>query len=91
MGQPLPLPERIPVPIGKTRQKMLDAGIILNDDDKVDGYITYELPEGWKLVNDSHRSDLPNFNMVDPQGQTRFTVAGAWKGTYDNELNIYAA
>lgn len=87
MGQPMPLPERIPRPSDEVATAFTECGIVcdLNTSDK---YVTYTLPEGWSIVDDSYREDLPIFHIIDAANMIRFSVSGAWKGTYDNILHI---
>ena len=87
MGQPLPLPERIPVPSQKTLTAMTACGIQL-DQESQSVYREYTLPTGWKMVDNSWRQDLPEYYIVDELGLTRFCISGSWKGSYDNELRI---
>ena len=89
MGQPMPLPQRIPNPYGQVKDKMIEYGFELDDDGS--DYITYTMPDGWRLVDDSWRADLPCRHFVDAKNIKRITVQGSWKGTYDNELRIYIA
>jgi len=41
------------------------------------------------IIDNSYRDDLPKIDYIDEHGYKRFVVSGVWKGTYDNELNIY--
>lgn len=60
MGQPLPLPERIPLPRKPEDVEKLELyGIVFKNKDKK--YVEFTLPEGWKLVDNSWRSDLPEW------------------------------
>jgi len=87
MGQPLPLPSRIPLPSEGQRQ-LLDAMQIKIPSTTDELYVSYELPEGWQMVNRNgqKRDDLPDYVIVDDERRIRVTIGGAWKGTYDNEL-----
>lgn len=87
MGQPLPLPKRIPRPTGKVLTAMNECGITI-DIQSEDEYVTYSLPSGWRMVNDSHREDLPEYHIVDDKNMVRCSITGAWKGTYDNKLHL---
>jgi hypothetical protein len=87
MGQPLPLPERIPVPNSKTSQALTDCGVVVNGQPNC-LYVTYTLPENWKMIDNSDRVDIPVWYIVDANNLARFQIAGAWKGVYDNELSI---
>lgn len=84
MGQALPLPKRIPKPTAFQLKQLNSCGIIVED--STSAYVTYTLPEEWKMVDNSSRIDLPNYCIVDNLGMVRFTVTGAWKGSYDNDL-----
>lgn len=87
MGQPLPLPERIPRPDSKKQMAELEeAGVILED--STERYVGYTMPKGWKMVDDSWREDLPQFYIVDDKNMARFSIHGSWKGTYDNALTL---
>lgn len=60
MGQPLPLPERIPLPRDqKDIEKLESYGISFKNKDEK--YVEYILPEGWKLIDDSRYSDSPKW------------------------------
>lgn len=89
MGQPLPLPERIPRPDDETSIILQKHGIQVHEELN-EKYLLYTLPEGWKIVDRSHRHDLPCFYFVDANNNVHFAIQGAWKGTYDNQLEIYA-
>ena len=93
MGQPLPLPEKIPRPTDAQNESLKQMGIIVDldgqDPDVTPPYVTYKLPNEWKIVNRSWRNDLPIYYIVDDQNKRRVSICGAWKGTYDNELNMY--
>lgn len=94
MGQVCPLPERIPKPYGKELKKMQHHGITVNlTSGKVIAgveYVTYELPEGWSMKDDSWRADLPEWYIVDQDSRIHFRISGSWKETYDNHLSIKA-
>lgn len=66
---------------------MTKCGIQVHDNPGHE-YLTYTLPTGWKMVDDSQRRDLPNFHIVDNEEMVRFSIHGGWKGTYDNELHL---
>lgn len=89
MGQSLPLPERIPKPDEKTFAKMKDKNITV-DMESNDLYVSYTLPLGWKMVDNSWRQDLPEYHIVDDNNLVHFSIFGAWKETYDNKLSIRA-
>jgi len=61
MGQPLPLPERIPLPKDSVSQSMIEKGFTFGDKVDIEGktFVNYTLPEGWRFVNNSWRQDLP--------------------------------
>lgn len=88
MGQPLPLPERIPLPNDeRTKIALAEAGVRLHAEDNA-RYVKYTLPEGWRLVDDSWRQDLPDYYLLDAENMKRFSIFGSWKGAYDNALRI---
>lgn len=89
MGQALPLPERIPLPKGEVRTALTDAGIVLLDAKENMLFVSYTLPAGWKMVDNSTRQDLPLWYMIDDAKRIRFVIQGVWKETYDNKLSIY--
>jgi len=62
-------------------------GVRVNYEDEGE-YVTYTMPEGWRMVDRSWRQDLPDFAMVDLDGQIRVSITGAWKGTYYNYLTL---
>ena len=76
MGQSLPLPDRIPVPYPRTKEKMEKDGITIISEDG-ERYVKYTLPDGWKMVNDSVREDLPSFYIADDKDMTRYCIDGA--------------
>lgn len=95
MGQPMPLPERIPRPrTDKQAEQLAAMGLTwcAEECDAKTGrpvsYVQYTLPDGWRMVDRSRRSDLPDFAIVDSDEMIRITIAGSWKGTYDNELRL---
>lgn len=99
MGQPLPLPERIPRP-NETQLRSLELmGITVIEDemkedlDKHDkiiksSYLRYTLPQGWKMVDASWRQEFPDYYIIDGNGMKRVSVGGSWKGIYDNSLSL---
>ena len=89
MGAACPLPERIPIPSDKCAQKMKSDGIVLNNAKNSERYITYVLPTGWDMVDCSWREDLPIWHIVDQNDMKRYSITGAWKGAYDNALEIH--
>jgi hypothetical protein len=92
MGQPLPLPQRIPRlnlesdEGKKLLQALSNVGITLEE--STECYVRYTMPSSWKMVDDSLRQDLPRFHMVDEKNLIHFTVSGSWKGSYDNKLQL---
>ncbi len=86
MGQPLPLPERIPMPNDNLLEEMNSLGFTVNNNGKP--YVTYTMPTTWHLHNHSWRQDLPEYYFVDENNMARFCISGSWKETYDNELSI---
>lgn len=60
MDLPLPLPERIPKPTGETLVDMNHCSITMNNNSDQE-YVTYTLPSDWKAVDNSWRTDLPEF------------------------------
>ena len=92
MGQPLPLPQRIPAPDDYTCKLMIEKGFTIGDaiDIEHKSFVTYTMPEGWKFINNSWRQDLPQWEFVCPDGLVHFSVNGAWKGSYDNDITLSA-
>jgi hypothetical protein len=90
MGQTCPLPERIPKPTDQQLNIMINWGITFNDLDNEQNklYVPYSLPDGWKIVDQRHRHDLPCSYIIDEKCMKRCVIDGAWKGTYDNYLNL---
>lgn len=90
MGQPFPLPTRIPFPSQDIYSKMVDLGFQFGDSycQKKQHLISYTLPSGWQLLDNSYRADIPEWYFVDTDNMCRFAITGSWKGTYDNELYI---
>jgi hypothetical protein len=86
MGQPLPLPTKIPVPSSNVISELGDMGITIEDSQQT--YSAYRMPDGWKMVDRSWRQDLPKFSMVDTDNNIRVTISGAWKETYDNDITL---
>lgn len=87
MGQPMPLPERIPMPNANLLKKMNEFGFIINNDGQ--HYVRYSVPGGWSLKNHSWREDLPDYYFVDRNNMARISITGSWKETYDNQLSIH--
>ena len=88
MGQPLPLPERIPRPNETMLKSMQQSNIQVNMSDE-SSYVTYTLPSGWNIVNASWRQDLPNWHIIDEHNIIQYSISGAWKETYDNDIKLY--
>ena len=87
MGQPLPLPDRIPRPDTQLTEKMKEIGFTISDDEN-ERYVRYTMPSGWRLENHSWREDLPEYYFVDEKNIAMISVNGCWKGSYDNKLSI---
>lgn len=86
MGQSLPLPEKIPYPSEEIKTSMEKDGILLGEKDD---YVTYVLPNGWKMKNLSYRANIPDFHIVDENRMSRYHIYGLWGGgNYDNDLKI---
>jgi len=90
MGQPLPLPERIPRPSVIVELELKKYNIIVEDNEK-EAYLPYKLPSGFRMVDDSWREDLPVFHIVNQNNLILFTIRGSWKGSYDNHITIHVA
>lgn len=95
MGQPLPLPERIPIPTKEQKEAFDRMGITIVPNEEGDHdpwrrkYVCYTLPDGWRMIKEpGRRSDFPEYVIVDSENMRRVVVQGVWKGTYDNELNM---
>jgi hypothetical protein len=52
-------------------------------------YVRYTLPQGWRMVDNSFRQDLPEFYIIDADNMKRVSISGAWKGAYDNDLSLH--
>jgi hypothetical protein len=90
MGQPLPLPKRIPFPPTKqVKDALLKEGVILELDDEGAEFVQYKLPAEWSMVDNSAREDMPEFHIVDNHNMIHFTISGIWKESYDNHIQIY--
>jgi len=83
-----PLPKKIPIPNDEQRLIMIKWGIKLHEPDVECEYIEYILPDGWQIIEQSNRSDLPIFNIIDDQRFKRICIDGSWKGAYDNKLYL---
>ena len=86
MGAALPLPERIPYPNEETLRAMKADGINVHEKTSESKYVTYSLPPGWKMVDDSLRQDIPVYYILDEQDMRRYSVKGSWKEIHENEL-----
>lgn len=96
-SSPLPLPGRVPAPRKCVRRALADSGITVeklkekkkNVDEKL--YVTYTLPEGWKMVDVSiEKSGLVEWVIVDNEDNIRFGIWGPWnndKHQFKNCLN----
>lgn len=97
-SQPLPLPLRVPIPTSQILNELKQVGVILNNDAisvssrstyKSNGqYVTYSLPTGWQMVNDSEREDIPWYYLLDQEKKKRFRIQGQWKG-YDSDYLMW--
>jgi hypothetical protein len=86
MGQPLPLPERIPKPNDIQILSLLHMGLELDLENDSEQFIKYELPIGWRMVDCSEKQDMPDFYIIDHKKMKRISISGSWKGLHDNEL-----
>ena len=86
MGQPLPLPERIPKPSPKDETELNQMGITIGESETK--YVTYTMPEGWRMVDDSWREDLPEFYILDTEDMKRVSIYGQWKGYGSDRLRL---
>lgn len=89
MGQPLPLPAKIPRPTTGQQGKLENMGIQTHTENDAQQYVTYTLPDGWRMVDCSVRADMPEFDIVDIEKNIRVVIEGCWKGSYDNKLNMH--
>jgi len=90
MGQPLPLPEKIPQPNEEILTSMKNDGINILGEPQ-DEFVKYSLPEGWKMRDVSERQDLPNYYIVDENDNAKYSIDGTWKGSFDNYLELKIA
>ena len=90
MGQQLPLPYKIPKPVGDQCELFQEMGIIVcnNNDNENAMYVSYTLPNGWRMVDNSFREDIPIFIIIDNKDMIRVRISGSWKGSYDNKLRM---
>jgi hypothetical protein len=94
MGQSLPVPEKIPYPrTTKQSNELVNMGIVIHsipEEEKDKEHATYELPEGWRMVNTNPdgRQDLPEWHILDEKNQMRVLVSGHWRVSYDNNLHL---
>lgn len=86
MGQPLPLPERVPAVGNRERQALAECGVIVEDSER-ERYVCYTLPEGWRMVDISTHPARPDWLIVDNEDNIRFKICGFWQGGYDDMLN----
>ena len=82
MGQALPLPERVPRPLGTQSIILERLGFKTHGDGP---YVVLELPEGYSWSDRSSHADLPDWYVM-KDGIAYIRVNGTWKGTYDNDL-----
>jgi len=87
MGQPLPLPEKIPYPSEEIKNSLKNDGIVLLDE-KSKKYVHYSLPNGWKMVDDSSKQQFPRFYFIDENEMTQYKIFGTWKGYETDYLEI---
>jgi hypothetical protein len=93
MGQPLPLPERIPRPSDDILCEMNKFGISIHDD-PTDGYegrdlfVKYTLPAGWNMVNGSKTTSSIKYFIMDENNKAHFQITGAWGNFLGDELDI---
>jgi len=87
-----PLPERIPRPTEKQQKKLLEYGVtfdLVDEDEKNYLYWKVVLPDSLELHDDSWRSDLPHWYILKKNTNIAYaSIYGAWKGLYDNELEM---
>lgn len=93
MGQPLPLPKKIPVPDDDTRKLLYEKGFVLNEWGHIHGssgetgFITYEMPHGWKLINQTLETDdifmRVIFEFRDENDIVQFIVSGIWSEKFN--------
>ncbi len=89
MGQSLPLPQRVPRPTLKQRAQLSTYGFTFVDSEDVNEcYIAMTCPKDYKWVNYSWRSHLPEWYVLNADGQALLGVSGSWKATYDNKLYL---
>ncbi len=90
MGQieAMPLPARIPVPTSQQKLRLEEMGIEIVDSVENNRYVSYLMPKGWRMIDNSEREDTPLFFMVDNENMIRVTVWGNWKGDYNSKLWI---
>ena len=86
LHNPCPLPEKIPRPTPSQLVALTDMGIFVKS--TTEPYTGYILPENWAMVDQSCRADIPIYVIVDAKNQERVAIAGSWKGSYDNELQM---
>ena len=86
MNEPCPLPNRIPMPNTDLLKIMNKFGFVINNDHEP--YVTYSMPQGWSLRNDSVRNNL-RYNFVDENYMVRIRIIGKWNFFHNNYLIIY--
>lgn len=91
MGQVLPLPERIPTPTVEQEQQLKALGFEFGTTRDVPNasYIELILAPGYRWHDNSWRADLPVWYILNAQNLAVACVQGAWKGAYDNKLNLF--
>jgi hypothetical protein len=88
MGIALPLPDRIPLPNNEQLLLLNEMGINIENNES-EQYVKYSLPFEWKMIDSSLTPDLPNFYILDDKYNKRVNIKGTWRGSYDNNLNLY--
>lgn len=75
----------------KLLSELNECGITLGKPVNIKGcwqrYVTYTLPPGWRMVDDSEREEYPEFYILDDQWMRRFSIDGKWS-MHDCHLKI---
>jgi hypothetical protein len=91
MGQPLPLPNKIPMPTYEQKKSLTDMRIfVVGRTETIDDllFVNYILPSKWKIVDDSWKVEHPIFYIIDNDNFVRVRICGSWNGAEKNYLNI---
>ncbi len=89
MGQSLPPPQRAPTPTLKQRAQLSTYGFTFVDSEDVNKcYIAMTCPKDYKWVNNSWRSDLPEWYVLNADGRAVLGVSVSWKESYDIKLYL---